>query len=430
MDRSHLGGKPDAMEMGVERLNKFQPSTITMLLNHMEIGGAERVVLDVLHEMLKSGQTVDLVLLEGRGKFLQEIPEGVRLIRFDAPPWSSIISNTLSRDIVGGYIKEAMFLTWQLHHMPNRLLMRRSLLFARYLEANRPSYIMPHTLDTAAVTMLALRLTSLNPRPPVVPVIHVDLATMGRRSRRKRLCKPLQYANALIAVSQGQATSIAKHVKISPSRIEVVHNGVQMDDITNKSAELPSHPWFLEPDVPVVLGVGRLLNKKGFPTLMRAFHLLRERMDCRLMIVGDGPKRAELLTLASEICLGDDFQLLAETLNPYAYMRRASVLAFPSSSEAFGMVPIEALACGCPIVSTNCSYGPGEILANGRYGVLVPVGDHEAMACALERIIRNPPSKELLQRRAEEFSVERCVSGYLRVLASVTQVDSAEQEQG
>ena len=102
--------------------------------------------------------------------------------------------------------------------------------------------------------------------------------------------------------------------------------------------------------------------------------------------------------------------------NPYAFMARATVFAFSSAWEGFGNVLVEALACGCPVVSTDCPHGPAEILDGGRYGRLTPVGDDQAMAAALADTIQSPPDPSLLVRRAEDFTVERSVEGYLQAL--------------
>ena len=102
--------------------------------------------------------------------------------------------------------------------------------------------------------------------------------------------------------------------------------------------------------------------------------------------------------------------------NPYAYMARARVFALSSAWEGFGNVLVEALACGCPVVSTDCPYGPSEILAKGRYGRLTPVGDAEALADAMAETIAAEPDRALLRARAEDFTVGRSVASYLAAL--------------
>lgn len=152
-------------------------------------------------------------------------------------------------------------------------------------------------------------------------------------------------------------------------------------------------------------GCGSVDSAKDFPTLLRAFALLRRNLDARLVILGQGEQAVELQAIARSLDVANAVDLPGFVENPAAYMRRASVFALTSAWEGFGMVLAEALAVGCPVVSTDCPSGPREILADGRYGPLVPVGDHVALAAALESLIRTPPSRDALRDAAWRFSV-------------------------
>jgi glycosyltransferase involved in cell wall biosynthesis len=125
---------------------------------------------------------------------------------------------------------------------------------------------------------------------------------------------------------------------------------------------------------------------------------------------------AELATLVGDLGLADDVAMLGYADNPFAYMARASVFVLSSLYEGLPGVLIQALACGCPVVSTDCPSGPREILDHGRFGPLVPVGDDAALARAIEDTLDDPPPAELLRGRAGLFSVDRAVDGYLRLL--------------
>src|SRR5262249_37227290 len=144
-----------------------------------------------------------------------------------------------------------------------------------------------------------------------------------------------------------------------------------------------SHPWFAPGSLPVILGVGRLTWQKDFPTLIKAFALVRSRQPARLLILGEGEKRLELETIVKELGLAADVCLPGYVDNPFAYMHRCSAFVLSSASEGLPNSLIEAMACGAPVISTDCASGTAEILENGRYGPLVPVGDVEAMATAI-----------------------------------------------
>src|SRR5262249_54469789 len=162
--------------------------------------------------------------------------------------------------------------------------------------------------------------------------------------------------------------------------------------------------WFAAGSPPVVLGVGRLALQKDFSTLIKAFAHVRSRAPARLLILGDGEKRVELEVLVKELGLTADVCLLGYVDNPFAYMRRCAAFVLSSEYEGLPNSLIEAMACGAPVISTDCPCGPAEILDGGRYGLLVPVGDVEAMAAAISATLQKTPETATSVRRAEFFS--------------------------
>jgi len=162
--------------------------------------------------------------------------------------------------------------------------------------------------------------------------------------------------------------------------------------------------------------VGRLAAAKDFATLLRAFALLRARVSARLVLLGEGEERAPLVALAQELGVSEHVKLRGFVANPFAFMARASVFASSSRYEGFANVLREALACGCPVVATDCPSGSAEALADGALGRLVPVGDAPALARALEATLRAPPPHEERERRARLVAGEGAVDAYLGVL--------------
>jgi glycosyltransferase involved in cell wall biosynthesis len=150
--------------------------------------------------------------------------------------------------------------------------------------------------------------------------------------------------------------------------------------------------------------------------LLSAFARVRAPRPARLVILGEGGERTKLGALARELVMAADVALLGFVLNPFPYMVRAVVFVLSSVYEGLPTVVIEALACGCTVVSTDCPSGPAEILERGRYGVLVPVGDVEAMAKAIHATLDGTHDAERLKTRAAEFSLERATEEYLAVL--------------
>ena len=155
--------------------------------------------------------------------------------------------------------------------------------------------------------------------------------------------------------------------------------------------------------------------------LIRAFACLNKVRPCRLLILGEGDSRGELERLASDLDVADNVSMPGWVDNPFAYMAHAQLFVLSSNFEGFGLVLAEALACGCPCVSTDCVSGPSEILQGGEIGELVPVGDDRALAEAMQRTLDNPPPKEKLIARGEHFSFDRAIDGYERLISEVVQ---------
>jgi glycosyltransferase involved in cell wall biosynthesis len=167
----------------------------------------------------------------------------------------------------------------------------------------------------------------------------------------------------------------------------------------------------------VIVATGRLAPQKNFPLLLQAFALLRRQRPARLLILGEGRLRPQLEALIAELGLGEDVALPGFVTNPYAAFARASLFVLSSDYEGLGNVLIEAMACGCPVVSTNCPSGPAEILEGGRLGELVPVKDAAALSAAMLRALDTPrASADALRRRGAYFSQERSAERYLELL--------------
>lgn len=228
----------------------------------------------------------------------------------------------------------------------------------------------------------------------------------------------LPHADAIVAVSEGVSGDLAERSGIDRSRISVIHNGLVDDDFAARAAGEPDHPWFAD-DAPVVLGMGRFVPQKDFATLVRAFAHIRDRTHARLMILGEGPGRAELEALIASFGLSDRIALPGFTANPLPWLRRSGLFVLSSRFEGFGNVLVEALACGTPVVSTDCPYGPSEIVEGGRYGALVPVGDPKALGEAILASLNDRPDREALKARGQHFSVARCADAYRDLIYSL-----------
>jgi glycosyltransferase involved in cell wall biosynthesis len=243
-------------------------------------------------------------------------------------------------------------------------------------------------------------------------------ARQGSRLREKlvpyALQSSLRFADGIVAVSTGAANDLAKTARIARERITVIHNPVLTPEFFRKLKE-PVSPSDLPVDRPLIISVGRLVASKDFPSLIRAFAKVRKEVPSCLLILGEGEERPALERLIADSNLNDDVLLPGYTSNPYVRMAHAKVFVLSSAYEAFGNVLVESLAAGTPVIATDCPTGPREILKDGKFGELVAVGDTEALAKAIVKVLRSggpiPPPHYL-----EKFQLESVVDAYISAM--------------
>jgi glycosyltransferase involved in cell wall biosynthesis len=223
------------------------------------------------------------------------------------------------------------------------------------------------------------------------------------------------WADEIVAVSQGVADDLLELTDLPPSKVRVLPNPVVTPELVQRAAEPLDDPWFTAGAAPVVLGAGRLDQQKDFPTLIRAFAAVRSRRPARLVILGEGPERGQLESLVEELGITADVRLPGFVSNPFSYMARAAVFVLSSAWEGMPGVLIQAMACGAPVVATDCESGPREALAGGKYGRLVPVGDHLALADAIAGTL-DALRPSLPPEALEPYTREGAADRYLRLL--------------
>jgi glycosyltransferase involved in cell wall biosynthesis len=183
--------------------------------------------------------------------------------------------------------------------------------------------------------------------------------------------------------------------------------------------KLAAQDWFAS-NLPVIISTGRLAPEKGYDTLLKAFALVQQQIDCRLVIIGEGDQRIELENLAQTLAIADKVWMPGYDANPYKYVSKADVFVLSSRFEGLPNTLIEALAVGTPCVSTRCKSGPSEILLNGEGGFLVDVDDAEKMADAIVTVLQNPEKANAMLQKAQEkldrFTPEVVGRKYLEVI--------------
>lgn len=287
----------------------------------------------------------------------------------------------------------------------------------RYLLREKPQVILT---PNARLTVLALRATRLvRPSTAVFANVHstysrsfTNLSAKKAASRTKKIQRYYPRCRGIIAVSTGVAKDFCRLTGLPAEAVKTIHNPVVTPTLLALAEEPMTHPWFAADAPPVVLSVGRIETLKNLPLLIEAFEQVRAQLSCRLVLIGDGSQRAAIEARIAASPFAADIAMLGHQSNPFNYMRHAGVFVLSSQWEGFGNVLAEAMATGTPVVSTDCPYGPREVLDQGRYGTLVPMNDSTALATAIIDTLRKPLPAETLRKAATRFDAAQVAEEY------------------
>lgn len=361
---------------------------LAILISFSGHGGPERMILNLAEQLAADGHDVDLVTIRRISPHLRPHLPKVNLVPLETcHTWTSLLP------------------------------------LCRYLKSCRPRALLAAKNRANLIAVVARRLVApgcrLVLREGTTPSAALAGSSPWRRWRHRLPTRWLYpRADAVVAVSEGVRQDVIRLTGMDPRRIVVIPNPVVTPQLTAYSRLPAGHPWFQASSPPVVLGVGRLTRQKDFSTLLRAFAGVRSQVDCRLVILGEGRDRSELYDLASALGIRESVSLPGFTVNPYAYMARASVFVLSSAWEGSPNVLTEALALGTPVVATDCPSGPREILENGRLGHLVPVGSPTDMAAAIRATLANPPVRKPPRSIVERYSGQASARRYLSVMSA------------
>ena len=358
---------------------------LTIFMPSLGVGGAETVVVRLIKGFVKKGISINLILATNYGELKKEIPREVNIIELKA--------------------KRATYSLFQL---------------IQYLRKNKPKKILCHLQRANRLVLMAKLLSGVNTEVYIVD--HTTISTARKNYRLlERLVIYFSYkllypkATQIIHVSQGAARDLEIALRLNKGSVKVIYNPVVDEEEIKKRSEIP-HPWLKNNGIPVILAVGRLSEPKGFDILIEAFKFINDSIDVRLIILGEGPLRRSLEEQIKRLKIVDRVYMPGVVNNVYDYMKDANVFVLSSRWEALPTALIEAMACGCPVVSTNCDNGPREILENGKYGRLVPVGDPLKLAYGIIDTLNQKYKNDEIVERALYFSVENSVNKYLEVM--------------
>lgn len=358
---------------------------ISILLPHLRIGGAERVNLNLAYEFKRKGLRVEIVLVQAEGELLSEAQRNFKVINLKCQ---------------------------RLRSLPKNLI--------NYISKNKPDTLLVSIWPLTIIAPIVNKFTKHSCKVIICEHNHLSkqYSNWGFAHRlymQLSMIFGYRFANERIGVSRGVIEDISKLSFLSKEKFNLIYNPVKLSVLpTKKKIKFAEDLWSC-PNGARILSVGNLTEQKNNELLLRSFAKL-DIPDARLMFVGDGEKRELIISLAKKLRIHDKVILAGFQSDPTPFYKTTNIFVLSSNYEGLPLVLVEALSCGTPIVSTNCPSGPAEILDNGIFGKLVPIGDVKALAKAIKKELNSKSDSDFLIKRSSEFLPKVVAERYLKLI--------------
>lgn len=335
-------------------------------------GGAEKVTLNLIRYLARHYDfSIDVVLVSATGEFMNQVPDNVRIVDLNSSRMVASIPKLV-----------------------------------RYLRREKPHAILSCMTYTSVAALISKKIARTKTR--TVACLHINLTSQITRPSVRRAKHMLPFiklthpwADVIVATSRGCGEDFLNVTGVGKDNMTVIYNPTITDEILPLSKQAVDHHWYSEGQPPVILAVGRLAKQKNYELLIKTFANLRKHRTANLLILGEGPLRSDLEQLATDLGVQDCIDMPGFVDNPYAYMAKSAMLVMSSNYEALPAVLIEALHVGTQVVSVDCPNGPSEILGDGKYGVLVPMNNADAltegMISAIDNVDYRPAEEACLR---------------------------------
>lgn len=362
---------------------------LSFVVGSLRMGGAERMMINLANQLSKQTEVTVIQMTKG-SDLIHELDPSLHIFSFSG------------RRTLGAFLP-----------------------LIKYLKKAKPDVLISTQIHVNILCMLAVLISGQRLkvilREATTPGIHFSLNKSLRTSITRKLMKWLYpKADAVVVNADAVLLDLIENKFASQEKISMIYNPVITENFRNMLQENISHPFFGV--APVFISVGRLAKAKNYSLLIHAFAKVLEKMDARLVIIGEGVERKSLEATISEMKLEGKINLTGQLKNPYPLMRRADVFVLSSGYEGLPNSLIEAMACGTQVVSTDCSGGSREILLDGKLGSLVPVNDAGALAGAMVNALDMRVSKADLIKSSERFETETVASQYFSLIEKVCNV--------
>lgn len=400
---------PVEWEQAAKKSDKIR---LLVLVPTMGAGGMERCTEVLLKYFNRELFEVELAMIFDRELFYQ-VPSDVKTFVLERYRYPSLEArrDELPPDIVANYSNQLAWLETTAYKL------------GVLIQKRQPDVVLAQDFFAAVIALFAKRYMLKGVK--IIGSLHNQYSTFLQIVEygdlyAKIIQRYFNESDRIIAVSHGIATDLIENFGVHPEVIAVINNPMDIAQIENLAQEpITEHPWFSE-DIPILLFVGRLTPQKGLTYLLQATVQARKVARFRVALIGEGEQRQELEALAQQLRIADDVLFLGKQRNPFKFMRRATCFVLPSIVEGLPYVIPEAMACGCPIIATDCAPGVRELLGDGKRGLLVAPRDPHALAEAILRMLWDDNlRRELSQaglRYAQDFAAEKIVAQYEALL--------------
>ena len=360
---------------------------------NLRAGGAQRQTINIANGFNRRGYKVSVFLFYDKGELKDSLDENIKVFSPHSVP---VVKRFRVSWIVWGII----------HFFKTVLFQRPDILYSRHW-TKMPMAIVGRILGVKTVCGEGNNLKQTYLMKGKSPRFYV-----------RRL--GVRLSNRVVANSKSLGLEVKEVFKLK-SEVEIIYNGIDIQDIRKKSREEQNHKW-LGTDIPVIIAVGSLKTQKGFPYLLQALEIVNRARITRLIIIGNGNKQ-ELKSLSKKLSIEDKTDFLSAVANPYPYMAKADIFVCSSLYEGLSNAILEALALGKPIISTNHKHGATEIIEDGQSGILVPIENPQSLADAVIKILDDGQFRKSLenyaQKRSCDFSMDKMISRYERLFSEV-----------
>lgn len=362
---------------------------LLFVINSLEGGGAEKVLVKILNNISNKKFICSVALLRKEGIYIKELKENINI--YDL----GVMAHKIGK-YIPSVVKKLMSLE-----------KNYDIVISFMWESNIINLIA--SLFSKKKRIISERINLGEYFQSIFPDLKRNFAELLTKFIYKK-------SDLIITPSEGVKSQLIHYFNLEGEKIKVIPNPFDLERIKSLSKKE------IEISYTYILFVGRLHKQKNIPHLLKAFKNLRIE-NIKLLIIGSGEEKENLINLSHELGIRDRVVFIDFQGNPYKYMSKALCLVLPSNYEAFPNVLVEAMVCGCPVISTNCPFGPSEIIENGKNGILVPVGDAQALTEALKRISSDESLRNMFiengYKTAEKFEVTRIVKLYEEAIIEV-----------